>query len=231
VRASSTGFLNFIKMKKIINFFIVALLLLANTGSSAQKSNPYNQSGIDYMTSLRMISNDVKTRGVNDFNQSTLDYYSNLIPLRSQATTEMASTILRTVKSSNFNLTNFIDNTTLSANAKQSLKNVFKGTVGQSWQDYQLGLVSKADNIKNGNLQNGEKELLLSVIAITYNATPLQQTNSASAECIAFGEGGSGPIPCWVVGATVGAIIGWQICGVWCLLGGAVIGGVIGALC
>jgi hypothetical protein len=218
-------------MKKIINLFIVAILLLTNTGSFAQSNNPYSQRGIDYMTSLRMISDDARTRGVNDFNQSTLDYYSNLIPLRGQATTEMASTILRTVKSSNFTLLNFIDNSTLSVNAKQSLKDIFKAPVGQSRQDYQLGLASKADIIKNGKLQNGEKELLLSVIAITYNATPLQQINSASAECIAFGEGGSGSIPCWVAGATLGAIIGWQICGIWCSLGGAVIGGVIGALC
>ena len=217
-------------MKKIIKFFIVALLLLENTGSFAQKNNPYNQRGVDYITSLKMISNDVRTRGVNDFNQSTLDYYSNLIPLRTQASTEMASTILKTLKSSNFNLMNFIDNSALSANAKQSLKDVFKGPVGQNWQDYQFGLVSKADNIKNGNLQSGEKELLLSIIAITYNATPLQQTNSSSAECIAFGEGGSGPIPCWVVGATIGGIIGNAICGLWCGLGGAIIGGVIGAL-
>ena len=50
-----------------------------------------------------MISNDVRTKGVNDFNQSTLDYYSNLIPLRTQASTEMASAILKTLKSSNFN--------------------------------------------------------------------------------------------------------------------------------
>lgn len=218
-------------MKKIFGFFIAAILLLTNTVSFAQSNNPYNQSGIEYMTSLKMISNDVRTRGVSDFNQSTLDYYSNLIPLRSQATTEMASTILKTVKSSSFNLTNFIDNSTLSVNAKQSLKDVFKSPLGQSWQDYQLGLASKTENIKNGSLQAKEKELLLSIIAITYNATPLQQTNSASTECIAFGEEGSGPIPCWVVGAVVGAVVGNLICGPLCAVGGAIIGGVIGTLC
>jgi hypothetical protein len=217
-------------MKRILKLVFFYLLLLQNSISFSQSNNPYNQRGIDYMASLSIITNDIRNHTVSDINQTTIDRYSSLIPLQTQASTEMASTIIRTVKSPGFTLSGFIDNSSLSSDAKQSFRDAFLITGERSWNEYQSDLVSKVNAIKNGRLPTDEKELLLSLIAVTYNASPALQGRSGEAICTAFGAEGSGPIPCWVAGAAVGAVVGFRICGVWCALGGAVIGGVVGSM-
>ncbi|HMI79927.1 MAG TPA: hypothetical protein VK484_14105 [Ferruginibacter sp.] len=222
-------------MKKILNLVFAALLVSVNTVSLAQSNNPYDQRGIDYMSSLQIISNDVKNRGVKDLNQSTLDYYSRKIPLQTQASEEMAGTILRTIKTPGFKLSAFVDNSALSKDAKRAIKDIYTGSRDMAPEAFRAALVSKVDNINEMALASAEKELVLSLAAITYHAVSssdqLRAPDNPSVHCEVFGEGGSAPIPCWVAGTVIGATIGFQICGAWCALGGAVIGGVIGALC
>jgi len=223
-------------MKKILNLVFAALFVTVNTVSLAQSNNPYDQRGIDYMSSMQIISNDVKNRGVKDLSQSTLDYYSRKIPLQTQASEEMAGTILRTIKTPGFNLSAFVNNSALSKDAKRAIKDIYTGSRDQSPEAFRTALVAKVDHINEMALPPAEKELVLSLAAITYHAVSsngqLRAPNPGEdSPCVIFGEGGSAPIPCWVAGALAGGMIGASICGLWCGLGGAVIGGVIGALC
>ncbi|HMK05390.1 MAG TPA: hypothetical protein VK489_14410 [Ferruginibacter sp.] len=223
-------------MKKNLNLVFTALLLSVNMISMAQSNNPYDQRGVDYMSSMQIISNDVKTRGVKDLSQSTLDYYSGQIPLQTQASAEMAGTILRTIKTPGFNLSAFVDNSALSMGAKHAIKDIYTGSRDQTREAFRTALVTKVDHINGMALAPAEKELVLSLAAITYHAASAGDhlrlnPGEEDSPCVVFGGGGSAPIPCWVAGATFGGVAGWLICGPLCALGGAVIGGVIGAIC
>lgn len=221
------------------NLFICAGLALVPFISFAQPNNPYNQKGIDYVASVNMIQNDYNAGRARDFNEETLEYYSKSIPLKNQASVEVASAIIKTRSNGTLDFNKFIGGTSLSEISKQTLRDIILNPTALTDAAYKASLTSKADAIAGSNISGSEKELVLSLIAISYNIPGnipesfAALANGRGRGCWISGPYGEGPgtqAQCIAAGAVVGGVIGWSICGVLCSLGGAIIGGVAGAL-
>lgn len=218
-------------MKRIL-IFCIALIVFFVT--NAQKNNLYNQRGIDYIASLSVITNDFKNGKVSDINQETLNNYAKQIPLKTNININISSQVVQTLKTPGFNFVNFVDNSSLTLSSKQVVKDIIGKMQTLNSSDYQSFLTSKINQVQEARLDEQEKELVLSLIAIASNISD-KAGGLASREsgCYVYGPDGSGNYQgnmCIAVGAVVGGLIGWGICGPLCALGGAVIGGVIGSL-
>ena len=93
-----------------------------------------------------------------------------------------------------------------------------------------------SDEVMESELEELHKELALTIVAMVYNGNGLLQTLKGGPKepsCYVFGPDGSGVAygsACVFLGAITGAWIGFEMCGVFCMVGGAIVGGIIGAL-
>lgn len=213
-------------MKNFI--FSIGLAMLCVTGH-AQENNKYNQRGVDFNTSVGMIQADYYAGKVKEFNDETVRKYSKAIPLQNQASMELVTTITKTLKAPNYNFLSEVAKCNLSSYGKQKILGLFRQK-DQTQDDYNKMLSNQASEITKAEISPREKELLLSLVAITYNyVESTHRTNNAT--CYITGEDGTSTIPCSLAGAMIGGIIGFQVCGILCALGGAVIGAVLGSIC
>ena len=210
-------------------FYLFVLSFTSITGF-AQSNNPYNQRGLDYVSSLDIIANDFNNGKVKEFNEETIAYYSASLPLRGQASTEMAASIFKTLKTPDFSISKFIDESKFSETGKSVCRDIFFGEKGMSEEAYKERLVSKVDDLNKAELDEAEKETLLSVIAIVYHTQPATQATQRLSCHAALGDLTT-PMSCIAVGAAMGGFLGYTICGPACGIGGAIIGGVVGAIC
>ena len=197
--------------------FISTALLMLTCYSFAQSNNPYNQRGLDYVASIKLITNDYYAGKVKEFNKETIDYYAAKIPLQTQTkpTMEMVSSIAKGLKAPGFNLPQSIESSSLSEFSKE--------TISETWNiqnspDALKGLVAEVDKINESNISGSEKENLLSLVAISYNVCNERIKDS----------GFAGRYPS-LGGLTAGAFFGFIIGGVFGP-GGAFIGMVAGGL-
>lgn len=210
-------------MKKTFPLIIV---LFAAYFSNAQDNNPYNKVGIDFASSLKIISEDFKAGKVKDFSNEAIESYARKLPLKAEVNMDLASKVFSTVKGKDFN---FINTVKESAFSKTSKEFFIKAAVNPDKLDnkqMKAYLIDKTAEINKSQLADAEKQLVLSLISIIYNSNEL----SRDSYCTISGPEGSGPIDCGTAGTIIGGIIGWSICGPLCGLGGAIIGGVVGSL-
>lgn len=207
--------------------FILSALVVLSIHSFGQANNPYNQRGIDYVTSLKMISSDYQSGRVTSLNQESIDYYSRTIPLQVTVSTDLVASIVKTIKAPGFNLVDFIGNCKASAFVKKSLIDLYNNSQNLKTRDFHAYLSSAAEAIKASRVSEEEKEIVLTNLAFADNA-------SRSPCTIQGGGGGSIPMgtgTCAILGAIGGFVTGLEICGIWCGVGGAIIGAVVFSLC
>ncbi len=216
---------NFLKMKTLLIGFGMLLLSLH---SVAQPNNPYNQRGVDYVASLKLITDDIKAGKVKEFSQEALAQYSRAIPLQTQVSPELVAEIIRTIKAPGFNLITFLSNSNLPIFVKRSLNELYQKSQTLGIKEFQEYLVTKTEEVNAGTANSTEKEAVLTNLAFASRAT---QTNCS----IDLGDGTTMPIYgtgwCMVVGAVAGFGVGFGLCGLWCGIGGAVIGAVVFGFC
>ncbi|MCX6323530.1 MAG: hypothetical protein NTZ41_04940 [Sphingobacteriales bacterium] len=214
-------------MKKVF-MNVMALLLIFS--SKAQENNPYSKRGIDYFASLNIISADYQAGKVKEINEASLKTYSKLVPLQNQVSSELAANILKTTKAPGYSLTGLISNSSFSAFTKKMVPQLLN-VKALPRQEFQLFLCDKVNEVNKQALNPNEKEMLLSLIAISYHA-PASVTSRRS-ECNIQTPTYSGPASndvCVTAGAIAGFFIGLPLCGILCGLGGALIGGIAVAL-
>lgn len=195
------------------NLFIGALAtvcLVLNV--SAQKNNPYNTVGSDFVKSLKILQSDYDNGKIKSIDQKTTDYYLNTLPSKAQLNSEVVSVTVNTMKNSNY--TETVKNSKLSS---------FSKTVLLQSQQNAADITALVEKVKNQKLEPAENELVLTSLAITYN---LGQTSPLS-RCNVNGQ--TGPNACQAAGALVGLTIGSAICGPLCGVGGAIIGAIFGS--
>lgn len=213
-------------MKK---FLLTMFVFLFTFLLKAQENNPYNQFGPDYVKSVKLITEDFKAGKVKEFTKETLEEYSKKIPLKNEVNMDIVSAVFKTIKSRDFDFVKFIDQSSLSEISKNTFITLATNPEKLDLEKLRGYMQIKVDEIQKSDISNSEKEMVLSLVAIAYSTSfePLERANS---NCEASGPQGTGPIPCIVAGVIGGGIIGWEICGLWCGIGGAIIGGIAGAL-
>lgn len=207
---------------------VMALLLIAS--SQAQENNPYSKRGIDYYASLNIISADYQAGKVKEINEASLKTYSKLVPLQNQVSSELAASILKTIKAPGYSFAGLITNSSFSAYTKSMVPQLLN-VKALPKQEFQLFLRDKVNEVNKQVLNANEKEMLLTLIAISYHA-PVSVTSRRS-DCYIQTQTYSGPASndvCVAAGAIAGFFIGLPLCGILCGLGGALIGGIAVAL-
>ncbi len=211
--------------------FLSAIAILQCCFLFAQDNNPFNKRGIDYYNSLNLITADVAAGKVKDFSDESISRYSKLIPLQNQANSELAAAVTKTLKAPGYTFAGFVDKLPASAYVKATLPQLLnvKKTDQVTWKRL---LTEKTDEVKLAKISDTEKEILLTLIAISYHSGTAQ-TGRTRNECFIQTNGYSGPVDnsvCIIGAAAAGFYIGFQVCGFWCGLGGAVVGGVLAAV-
>jgi hypothetical protein len=212
------------KMKKI--FFVIAIAFAA-INVKAQENNPFDQTGKDFVESLKIIKQDFKDGIIKDFSKEAVSKYSKSLPLKTNIDLDMAATVFAKIKTPDFSIEKAVNESNLSKSSKKILLTLASNPDKFNLSEMKDYLVKETENVKNMDLKGDEKEFVLSTIAITYRE--LDNTNE-QCYCDGHGPNGSGHLDCTTCGVIMGGIIGWSICGPLCGLGGAVVGGVVGAL-
>ena len=189
-------------MKNLL-FGIIALFTFT-TICNAQKNNPYNYVGDDFVTAYKLISQDYKAGKIKDVNQETLDYYSKKLSLSYTMKLDEFAKIVNSLKSTNVQTA--ISNSNLTTYSKDILLKSLKTT----------DLASLVDNVNKSTISSSEKQMVLSTLAV-FNAV---NTNGAIFQPQAN--------RCWICWVGIGVITGNAICGPICGLAGGVAGAIFG---
>lgn len=211
------------------NILTIACTIISFMGFS-QDNNPYSKRGADYITSLNIISTDFNAGKVKEINPESLNKYSRLIPLQNQISVDMAAVIVKTIKAPGYSLAGLVKKSSFSVYVKETALQLLN--VNKISPDQFLEFLSKkTDEIKSAMINEQEKEMLLTLVAISYHSSTslAGRRNGCYVETNTY----SGPVPhetCISAAATAGFFIALPICGILCGLGGAIIGGVAAAL-
>lgn len=181
--------------------------------TQANKNNPYDTVGKDFVASLKILQRDYDEGKIKTFDKETTNYYLSILPVKAEINEEVIAATLNAVKTSNYQ--EVIMNSKLSEFSKDILLKSQK-----NFPDFS-DLVEK---VQNERLSESETQLVLTSLAITEN---LNQT-AAFSRCTVNGR--TGPNACAAVGAIVGFWIGDVICGPICGIGGALLGSAVGSL-
>ncbi len=200
------------------------------SAAMAQQNNPYNKRGVDYFTSLGIIKADFNAGMVKEINQESINKYAKLLPLQHKASVELSAQIIKTIKAPGFSFEQFVQSANLSDFTKKTLPQLLnvKQLSADAWASE---MTAKAEAVKTAKISAFEKEFLLTMVAVSYQGA--QTGNTYGRPCYIVGNGYQGQvseITCITAMAAIGFFVGFQICGLWCGLGGMLIGGISAAL-
>lgn len=219
--------------KKLPDMKTVILILAAMVTAliaAAQKNNPFDQRGVDYFTSLELVVNDINNGVIRQYSDEVIRAYSQKVPLKSQANLQLATEVYKTVHDPSLTVEQFLKQSGISDFAAEMTMQLITPAVpaGGHVQDYLVKLVGQ---INDAGIDKTEKEILLTLAAISYHGQD-RSLYSRRGCVIRVSEVSTeiGATACIVAVAAVGAYTGMQICGGPCALGGAIIGGIIGAV-
>lgn len=203
-------------------------MLIAAYFSNAQENNPYNKAGVDFASSLKIITEDFKAGKVKDFSNEAIEAYSQKLPLKAEVNMDLASKVFSTIKAKDFDFVKTVKESTFSETSKEFFITAVVNPNKLDSKRMKAYLINKTAEIKKSELADSEKEMVLSLISIIYNSNEL--LNDSKVTCSYSGPEGAVPMDCGSAGTIIGGIIGWSICGPLCGLGGAIIGGVAASL-
>ena len=213
-------------MRKIFLLFAAFTSLI----SFAQENNPYNSKGLQYIASVKLIKDDFNAGKVKDFTEESLQYYSNVVPLKNEVTLDLATKVIQTLKNKDVDFNSIVNESNLTPNSKQLYREFYENSVRLGAAGFRDYLRKKVEVIKKSRISESERESLLSLAAILYHGVEARRgcvTTITTAEGVMVDDSGTG---CIVLGMAIGYLAGNFICGTLCGIGGAIVGGIIGAL-
>jgi hypothetical protein len=218
---------NYIIMKKVLLQILGILLVFAG---HAQENNPYNKRGADYMASLNIISTDYRAGKVKEINDASIKTYSRLVPLQNQVSTDMAASLLKTIKAPGYTLATAIANSSLSAYGKNTVNRLLN-VKGLPADEFKTSLSNLVTEIRAARIADAEKEQLLTLLAVSYHSIGMPSMGRSN--CNVVTSTYTGPVDesvCVAAAAISGFFFALPICGILCGLGGALVAGVATAL-
>ena len=187
-------------MKYLI--FTYTATILVCFSSNAQRNNPHNKVGLDYINSYKVIKKDYDAGKITILDQKTIDYYNNASQINNRMSVQQAGEIIQAVRTTT--PLQALQNAQYSQLSQQSITKALNGSD-----------ISKiVDAVKISNIPQIEKQNTLSFLSIIYN-TNLNPKIFKDRPKNAF---------IWTV---VGAITGGVVFGPAAILSGASVGGII----
>jgi len=207
------------------------LFSLLAFSSIAQPNNPYQKRGAEFLSSVFMIRDEIKTGSVKEFNEGFIQAYAKKVPFPVQANLELAVQVYKQLHDPAFSLDRLISTARVSdASKKFTHQLLYPGLAkGENMQGY---LTKLTEQVNQTSMDPVEKETLLTLYAVRYEL----ETNLSSRRSICDLELPNGYTlnvsngVCIAAFTVAGAYIGAQICGLKCAVAGAVIGAVVGTV-
>jgi hypothetical protein len=199
-----------------------------------QNNNPQNQVGIDFVSSVTTIQNDLNSGAITEMNASVAENYIANLPLSIEnISPQTVTSIYNNLTTGSQNLHSAISNIP----ASEDLKDIFfemEARQTLSKNEYKDFLVTTVETVLSGDLESTEKETALKLLAIAYNAMDAKFSATRQG-CWVEKDGATNqadPAVCGVLGGILGAGVGWAVgnlvCGAPCGRGGAIAGFVVG---
>jgi hypothetical protein len=198
----------------------------------AQPNNPYDKKGIEYIQSFDLIVKDYNEGKIKELNEEVLHYYSKVVPLQNSISMELASDIVKVFKKQPVHVEDLLNESKLSDYSKNVLTE-FINPKESDREAFLSFLIKKNEEILEIDIPSEEKELLLTLSAIYYNSSAMEKNASKKGDCGVQTEHGTTGVSngtCILLAASIGAVVGFPVCGGLCALGGAILFGVITAI-
>lgn len=209
---------------------LFTILFFQSVLGSAQENNPYNSRGLDYVSSLAIIKKDFDGGKVRDITEQTLAYYSRLVPSENAITADVAAKIVQTIKNNSFDFEEFISAAEIPSFSKETYLNAYRQSFTLKGEEFADFLRHEVDAISQADIDQVEKESLLTFVALIYNGQAARRgctTTITGPNGVMVDDSGTG---CIILGIGVGLVVGNLVCGIPCAIGGAIVGGIVGAL-
>ena len=211
-----SSFIKITVMRRIMTSVIVSSLSLM---LYSQENNSFNYRGLDFSNAINLVAEDIHSGVLADYSEETIRSYSSKLPIKNEVTEEMIAKIFKTIKSSDFDVSRFLEGSTIPID------------------EFKKRLMKLTEEVQSSKMTGSHKEFILSVIAIANHGDQFSATlrgGPKERDCYITGPDGDGILAsgttCVLLGAITGAWIGFEICGIWCMVGGAIVGGIIGGL-
>ncbi len=132
-------------------------LFLVNLCANAQRNNPHNKVGLDYIAAYKVIKKDYDAGKISILDQKTIDYYSNTKSIKNKMSVQEAGAIINAVKTTT--PLQALQGAQYSQLSQQSITRAINGSD-----------ISKiVDAVKIANISLIEKQNTLSFLSIIYN--------------------------------------------------------------
>ncbi|HMT96665.1 MAG TPA: hypothetical protein PKC62_08265 [Ferruginibacter sp.] len=219
-------------MKTIFSLFTILSISFC---AIAQLNNPYYGFADQYFQGINTIVSDIQKNGFKGVDEASLNYYQKKIPFQTSMNTELAYTIYNIKKQKEIKIDDIINsNTKMSAEAKSLTIKILSYPKNATTEERENYYSNIAVEVLNSRVTDPEREILLRLTDIGFS-TARQGINGdeGRGNCDIFGPNGSGPTSaavCVIGSAAIGFWTGFEACGVWCGIGGAVVFGVLAAI-
>ena len=199
----------------------------------AQKNNPYDVFGANYFSSIDIIASDISKSGFRGVDQSSLDFYNSLSLVKAKINPEVANAVYQAQIKKGLKIGDVIDQSKFSANTKNFLLKIHRNLDTYSPDEKREYFEQLTGAVLKSDIITSEKDLTLKLISVANVAHQNNRVYRQPRGCYIEGPDDSGQASattCVILAATAGAIMGTEICGVWCGVGGAIVFGVLTAI-
>ncbi len=215
------------------------LTMVSTLSLSAQENNRLNHIGEEFLPSMALIKTDIENGKITEINQETIDNYSKAISLKTEMNVELASHIYELKKGGPIKFEAFITEAEgISPESKDFILKIALPKTGMTKKNYQVHYTNLVNEIEKSEVSSAEKDMLLAYNSIAFNLkmNSVAEVNNFSGDsngCYVQGLDGEynhEPAGCVALATGIGFVAGFQLCGLWCGVGGALVFGVIAAV-
>ena len=187
--------------------------------------------GLLFVSLLSTLSH-INANGFKGNDQKSLDYYASLSSLQLKMNPDLAAKLYEVRNAKVLDVNQIIKNSTVSQMCQDFTLKILENVSNLNKEDKLKYFEKLSKDVKNSKLKEEEKSLNLMLISIA-NTSYESNRNNRDKGCTVEGQYGPQHLDateCVLMGAAIGAYLGWEICGPWCAVGGAVLIGVITAI-
>ncbi len=213
-------------------FFTVLTACIVAAAALAQPNNPYNQVGKDFIKSAQIVAGEIKNGTIKTADDETIGKVQSYIPSKTQMNPSLAGQIVKMVSHNPIPLSDALKSSSLKPEVQREISLMLEHAFTADNSKHKEWLKEKTESVLASSFDQRDKELLLNLIAIQYNQGNFEDLGRISCNTNVNGrvvETGEG-MDCAGAAMLVGFTVGYTFCGIYCGIGGALIGFVAVAL-
>ncbi len=207
-------------------FFFCCVAAMLSSSTQAQPNNPYNRAGTDFVKSAQVIASELKKGNIKNADEATISQIQSSIPTKTQMNPSLAGEIMKNIAQNPLPFSSVLKSSSLKPELQREVSMMLEHLVSSKTEMHKAWLTEKAESYLKTALEKDDKEILLTLVAIMYNADQfgsmarIRCNTSVNGRVVNEGEG----MECAGAATLIGFTLGYTFCGFYCGLGGALIG-------